>query len=228
MTVEKINMLEIMLQAGVVVKAVLVLLIVSSIVSWAIILRKKKLFKSVEKCNKLFMDLYVNSTNLKELMQKAETLPFSPFKAMFVEGYQELLKVKEAFEEEGIRTHFKSFGMGVLERALKKGANNANNKLNNFLSLLASIGSISPFIGLFGTVWGIIDSFTGLASGGATIEAVAPGIAEALVATAIGLAAAIPAVLFYNYFQNDVSKINNDMDSFGQEFLNVVERSLRD
>jgi len=228
MGVDKINIFQIMLEAGIVVKVVLIVLIISSIISWAIILRKKKLFKSVEKCNKTFMDLYVHSTNLKELMQKVETLPFSPFQNMFIEGYQELIKIREAFEEKGIRSHFQSFGMGVLERALKKGANSANNKLNHFLSPLASIGSIAPFVGLFGTVWGIIDSFTGLASGGATIEAVAPGIAEALVATAIGLAAAIPAVLFYNYFLNYVSKINNDMDSFGQEFLNVVERSLRE
>ena len=111
---------------------------------------------------------------------------------------------------------------------MRKGVNRSNNNLNNFLSTLASIGSVTPFVGLFGTVWGIIDSFTGLASGGATIEAVAPGIAEALVATAIGLAAAIPAVFFYNHFSNEIAKINNEMEIFGQEFLNVVERSLKE
>ncbi|OFZ74011.1 MAG: hypothetical protein A2451_09020 [Bdellovibrionales bacterium RIFOXYC2_FULL_39_8] len=94
------------------------------------------------------------------------------------------------------------------------------------LSTLASVGSVSPFIGLFGTVWGIINSFTGLAGGGATLDVVAPGIAEALVATAAGLAAAIPAVWFYNYFLNQNAKANVQMESFGQDFLNVIERSL--
>jgi len=92
--------------------------------------------------------------------------------------------------------------------------------------MLATIGSISPFIGLFGTVWGIIDSFAGLASGGGSIEAVAPGIAEALVATAVGLAAAIPAVWAYNIFTSRISKLNSQMENFGQEFLNLIERSV--
>ena len=94
------------------------------------------------------------------------------------------------------------------------------------LAVLASIGSISPFVGLFGTVWGIINSFSGLASGNATLDAVAPGIAEALVATAVGLAAAIPAVFFFNYFNNRVEKINSEIKGFEQDFLNVVERTI--
>ena len=94
------------------------------------------------------------------------------------------------------------------------------------VSTLASIGSISPFIGLFGTVWGIIDAFSGLSMGGGSIEAVAPGIAEALVATAVGLAAAIPAVWFFNIFNNRIARINSQMESFSQDFLNLIERSI--
>jgi biopolymer transport protein TolQ len=94
------------------------------------------------------------------------------------------------------------------------------------VSTLATIGAITPFVGLFGTVWGIIDAFSGLSTGGGSIEAVAPGIAEALVATAVGLAAAIPAVWFYNHFNNQITRINSQMESFSQEFLNLIERSI--
>ena len=109
---------------------------------------------------------------------------------------------------------------------MKKGANSSNIDLEDRLSTLASIGSVTPFVGLFGTVWGIINSFTGLAGGGATLDAVAPGIAEALVATAVGLAAAIPAVWFYNSFNTRVETLNTGIDSFEQELLNSVERSI--
>jgi biopolymer transport protein TolQ len=116
--------------------------------------------------------------------------------------------------------------MEPLERALKKGVVQSNEKLNKLLVILASIGSISPFVGLFGTVWGIINSFTGLSSGGGTIEAVAPGIAEALVATAVGLAAAIPAVWFYNIFNNRIQSLNNKMEAFGEDYINMISRSV--
>ena len=141
----------------------------------------------------------------------------------------EIIKIKKCFEgceKDSLKRHFQNFGLGVIERAMSKGITDSNLKLDSYLSILASIGSITPFIGLFGTVWGIINSFTGLASGGGTLEAVAPGIAEALVATAIGLFAAIPAVWFYNIYSNENSKINSEMESFGQDFLNIVERSL--
>src|SRR5665648_961798 len=104
-----------------------------------------------------------------------------------------------------IAQFFSEHGFQSLERALKTGYNSANEKMDVRISLLATIGSITPFVGLFGTVWGIIDAFAGLAQGGGSIEAVAPGIAEALVATAAGLAAAIPAVWFFNVFNNQIT-----------------------
>src|SRR5690606_35204547 len=125
-----------------------------------------------------------------------------------------------------IAEYFTDHGFQSLERALKTGYNQANEKMDQRVSTLASIGSITPFVGLFGTVWGIIDAFAGLSQGGGSIEAVAPGIAEALVATAAGLAAAIPAVWFYNYFNNQISRINSQMESFAQDFLNLMERSI--
>lgn len=226
-----LDILRIILHSGFVVKIVLGLLIACSVFSWAIILKKRKLFKEVEENNERFYEIYKTSENLKDVLLKSEMLPFSPYKALFTNGYAELMKIREAYtgqHKSGLAFHFQNFGLGILERGLKKGVNETNAELGGLLSTLASIGSVAPFIGLFGTVWGIIDAFSGLAGGGGSIDAVAPGIAEALVATAVGLAAAIPAVWFYNYFNNQSEKINTDMESFGQDFLNVVERSVVD
>lgn len=224
-----LDILKIILHSGFVVKIVLGLLIASSVFSWAIILKKKKLFKEVEENNDRFFEIYKTSENLKEVLLKSDMLPFSPYKALFTNGYTELMKIREAYtgqHKSGLAFHFQNFGLGILERGLKKGVNETNAELGGLLSTLASIGSVAPFIGLFGTVWGIIDAFSGLAGGGGSIDAVAPGIAEALVATAVGLAAAIPAVWFYNHFNSLSDKLNTDMETFGQDFLNVVERSI--
>lgn len=224
-----LDILKIIYQSGFVVKIVLSLLIIASVFSWAIILKKRKLFKEVEVNNSKFYEIYQSSDSLKDVLLKSEMLPFSPYKTLFTNGYSELVKIREAYtgqHKSGLAFHFQNFGLGILERGLKKGVNETNAELGGLLSTLASIGSVTPFIGLFGTVWGIIDAFSGLASGGGSIDAVAPGIAEALVATAIGLAAAIPAVWFYNYFNNQSDKVNSDMESFGQDFLNVVECSI--
>ena len=224
-----LDILKMIMQSGIVVKIVLTLLILSSVLSWAIILKKRKLFKEVEENNNRFYEIYRNSDNLKDVMLKSEMLPFSPYKALFTNGYAELAKIKDAYtgqHKSGLAFHFQNFGLGILERGLKKGVNETNTELGDLLSTLASIGSVAPFIGLFGTVWGIIDAFSGLAGGGGSIDAVAPGIAEALVTTAVGLASAIPAVWFYNYFNSQNDKVNSEMESFGQDFLNVVERSI--
>lgn len=224
METAQLDMLQIMLESGIVVKSVLGILVLASLFSWAIVFKKRSLVRSVEKNNKNFMEIYKNSAKVSDVYEKCNELPFSPYKSLFVHGYKELEKVRSS--DTDLKKHFEGFGLGMIERALKQGVNETNLELEKSLSVLASIGSITPFIGLFGTVWGIIDSFTGIAGGGATIDAVAPGIAEALIATAIGLAAAIPAVWFYNHYNSANAKLNTDMESFGQEFLNVVERSL--
>ena len=233
MPAAEMDMLQIILDGGLVVKSVLISLIIASLASWAIVFKKRSLIKSVEENNKKFLDLYNESSKLSEIFEKSRSLPFSPYKALFEGGYEEFDKIKRNVQNPALsadkvtlKKHFEGFGLGVLERGLKKGLNNSNKELDSSLSTLASIGSITPFVGLFGTVWGIIDSFTGIASGGATLDAVAPGIAEALIATAIGLLAAIPAVWFYNHYSAVNSKLNSDMESFGQDFLNAVERSL--
>lgn len=224
----EINLIKIILESGLVVKAVLLLLIVASIFSWTIIFKKKKKYGEVKKNNDDFIDLYKNASSLKDVFDSCIQIDDGPYKSVFVSGYKELKKLKDNLQNDNnlILEHFKIFGLGCIERGLRRGVLQSQKKQEVFLSTLASIGSVSPFVGLFGTVWGIIDSFTGLAGGGATIDAVAPGIAEALVATAIGLGAAIPAVWYFNKFSNENEKINMDMEDFGQEILNVVERSL--
>jgi biopolymer transport protein TolQ len=225
---QELDILKIIWESGIVVKFVLLLLIVASLLSWAIVFKKRSAIKELKENNQDFLDVYRSSQSLKDVMIKAEMLPFSPYKSMFINGYRELTLTKETLgdDQKLLGEHYEKFGFESVERALKKGVNESNLKMESSLSTLASIGSVSPFIGLFGTVWGIIDSFKGLAGGGATLDAVAPGIAEALVATAVGLAAAIPAVWFYNKFVNDNQTIATEMESFGQEFLNVVERSV--
>ena len=227
---EKMNIFQILLESGIIVQSVLLALIVASILSWAIILQKRKTFDKAEKANEEFAHYFSNNQSLADIFQKANEQSESPVGLMFSRGYIELTKIKEKLKSAGMEEQYASYirqtGIHALERALKQGVNDANSKIENRLPMLASIGSVSPFIGLFGTVWGIIDSFTGLASGGGSIEAVAPGIAEALVATAVGLAAAIPAVWAYNYFSSRLNQMNSDMESFGQEFINLIERSL--
>lgn len=225
-----LNILMLIWHSGLVVKLVLFLLIGFSVFSWAVIFRKRKQIKEIRKQNEDFYQVYLSSDSLKDIILKSERMPDSPFKLMFVEGHNELMKIKDKFPQENanefLKNHFEKFGLTILERGLKRGMSRSSHQMDQFQSILASIGSISPFVGLFGTVWGIIDSFQGLASGGGTLEAVAPGIAEALVATAVGLGAAIPAVWYYNQFNNQNQMILDEMEAFGQEFLNVVERSL--
>lgn len=220
---------SLILAAGPVVKLVLLVLIIASVVSWGIVWKKKKTIKEMIKNNQKFLDVYRHSDSLSDISVKSDMLPFSPFREMFREGYTEFVSIKKSGnnqDENNLRDYFQKFGTDALERSLKKGVNSANRYLDTHLSTLASIGSISPFIGLFGTVWGIIGAFTGLAGGGSSLDAVAPGIAEALVVTAVGLFAAIPAVWFYNQFSSVIATLNSEMESYGQEFLNMIERSL--
>jgi len=225
---QNINIFSILLHSSLIVKGVLMLLIFASVTSWAIIVKKKRFIKSYKMANDHFREVYNKAISLKDAADSCASIPDSPLKTTFLAGYRELGKINASCEgsQQNISEHFQKFGMNSLERALKQAANEVSDSLALFLPTLASIGSVSPFVGLFGTVWGIVNSFTGLAGGGATLEAVAPGIAEALVATAIGLVAAIPAVWFFNLFTNHNTILINELDSFGQDFLNLVERTL--
>ena len=226
-----LDILGILLQSGPVVKFVLFLLVACSLLSWTIIFQKNKKLKKVSKSNKEFQDFFDNSKSLEEIYEESLKSSESTIGLMFKSGHVELRKIREQIKKNddtslSLKSYLENQGTMALERSLKQGANESSEFLERRLTTLASIGSISPFIGLFGTVWGIINSFAGLASGGGSIEAVAPGIAEALVATAVGLAAAIPAVWAYNVFNGRVAKLQSEMENFGQAFLNLVERSI--
>ncbi len=225
----ELNIWQILLESGLVVKFVLLLLVLSSVLSWTIIWQKYRELKTISEANEKFNDFFRKSNSISDIHREANETIDSTMSLMFRRGFDELNKVSEKISNAGkgsIAQYFSEHGVQSLERALKTGYNTANEKMDLRVSLLATIGAITPFVGLFGTVWGIIDAFAGLSQGGGSIEAVAPGIAEALVATAVGLAAAIPAVVFYNLYNNQISRINSQMESFSQDFLNLIERTI--
>ena len=161
-------------------------------------------------------------------MVAAKKYSFSTIAEVFRVGYAELTKTKKTLNESAQGSDEISLSsLDNLERSMNKACNTEMTKLESALGFLATTGSASPFIGLFGTVWGIMDTFKGIgARGTATLAVVAPGISEALIATAAGLAAAIPAVIFYNYFLNQSKNMVQEMENFSAEFLNIVERYL--
>lgn len=227
---QQLDLFKIILESGIVVKIVLFLLIFCSVASWTIIFKKRKSFKEIDVDTQKFLKAFYESNSNSEILSAATDNVLSPLSQMFRSGHEELSKIhdrlRQTTSDPNLKEFFSAQGFSSIERAIKKGSIEASNSLESFLPTLASIASVSPFIGLFGTVWGIIDSFTGLSLGGTSLEAVAPGIAEALVATAVGLFAAIPAVWFFNNFNQKIASINSQMESFGNEYLNFIERTL--
>jgi len=221
--------LELVLNAGPVVKLVLLFLVYFSVVSWAIIFYKFLVIHRATRDSDQFLDFFWAKKRFDAINQGLRDYPNSPLTVLFREGYQELLKIqgRRPGEEEG---HL-STDLGGAEnvaRALRRATTLETHRLEKFTTTLATTGSTAPFVGLFGTVWGIMDAFRGIGeSGSASLAVVAPGISEALVATAIGLVAAIPAVMGYNHFMHKVNVLTGEMDNFSQEFLNIVERMMR-
>lgn len=222
------------LDAGLMVKFVLLLLLGFSVVSWAIIWLKYRTLSKVKKENDQFLDAYVKSTRLADIFTEAKKFPESTLAEVFRSGYGELVKITKAVRERvagrdsGPQSEpvFELKGLDNIERSLSRATGSETDKLEKALGFLATTGSACPFIGLFGTVWGIMDTFKDIgARGSATLAVVAPGISEALVATAAGLAAAIPAVIFYNYYTNRVKSLAMEMDAFATELVNIMERN---
>jgi biopolymer transport protein TolQ len=216
------------LDAGLMVKFVLLLLFIFSVVSWAIIFLKYRYYRKIKKDNELFNADYSRSTKLSDVLPAAKKYSFSTTAEVFRVGYAELTKINKPLNDSAQGSDEISLSsLDNLERSMNKACNTEMTKLESALGFLATTGSASPFIGLFGTVWGIMDTFKGIgARGSATLAIVAPGISEALIATAAGLAAAIPAVIFYNYFLTQSKNMVQEMDNFAAEFLNIVERYL--
>lgn len=214
------------LLAGPIVKFVLLMLIVFSVVSWAIIFYKFRLFKGIERNQADFVKMFAEGKSLSALFDQAEKSARTPLTAVFRTGYLELMRIQRGRPGEASGVRPGPVPLENVERAMRKAANEEIALMETYLPFLATTGSATPFIGLFGTVWGIMNAFSGIAAtGSATLATVAPGIAEALIATAAGLAAAIPSVMAYNFFLNRVRAIATRIDSFSIEFVNFLERN---
>jgi biopolymer transport protein TolQ len=213
-------------------QVVLVLLVLFSVVSWGVILLKLWSFSRIKAQSTRFLEIFRRSSKFSEVQAVCQSLNDSPLVGIFLAGYAELnLQLRQAAPSAGNPTP--SAGRPTLksltgvDRALLRASNVEVNKLEKRITFLATTAAVTPFIGLFGTVIGIISSFQGIGESGSTsLAVVAPGIAEALVATAAGLAAAIPAVYFYNLLSQRVKEFASEMDDFSLEFLNIVERNF--
>jgi biopolymer transport protein TolQ len=221
--------LELVLNAGLVVKLVLLVLVYFSVVSWAIILYKQMVIRRATVASERFLDFFWSKKSFDVIGQGLKEFKHSPLTVLFRDVYQELAQSRR--QSEGQAEEHLLADLGEQERVarvLRRASTSETHRLEKYLTFLATTGSAAPFIGLFGTVWGIMDAFHGIGqTGSASLAVVAPGISEALVATAIGLVAAIPAVIGYNHFLNKVNVLIGEMDNFSQEMLNIVQRMTR-
>ncbi|WP_163336619.1 protein TolQ [Desulfopila sp. IMCC35008] len=228
----QLSITDMILHAGPVGQLVMLTLLIFSIASWSIVFMKYRLFKTVRLDSLDFLDTFWSSTNLSEAYKVAEDFEYSPEAAVFATGYNELQKInkirnRKENQERGESLDMQLATMDNLKRAIRKEEAKQINQMGSALPFLATTGSAAPFIGLFGTVWGIMVSFHDIGQrGSASLAVVAPGISEALVATAAGLAVAIPAVIAYNHFANKLDSIGDEVQEFSTDFLNLVERDL--
>jgi biopolymer transport protein TolQ len=228
------NVIDILANTGPVSRIVLAILILLSVVSWAIIIVKVVSYRAVERQSATFLDVFRRSSKFSEVQAVCPSLPASPLVGVFQAGYAELnaqFRANGTAVAQGhptaVATRPTLKSLPAVDRALLRASTVELSKLEKRVTFLATIASVAPFIGLFGTVWGIMIAFLKIGATGATnLATVGPGISEALIATAAGLFAAIPAVLFYNYFTTRVKTFAGQMDDFSLEFLNIAERNF--
>ena len=217
------SIVTLVLHASVVVQIVMAILMSISVASWAAIIRKITAIKRIQNLNEEFERVFWSGTSLNELFAAAsQNAKLSgPMERIFASGMREYQKLRER------RISDPGTLLDGARRAMRASFQREMDAAESQLAFLASVGSVSPYVGLFGTVWGIMHAFTGLASlQQVTLATVAPGIAEALVATAIGLFAAIPAVVAYNRFARDIDRVAIKLETFIEEFSNILQRSL--
>ena len=220
---QDLSILHLVLNASFVVQAVMLLLMVVSISSWAAIFRKFFALNRVKSLNEAFEREFWSGASLNELFAEASknSAKAGPMERIFASGMREFQKLRER------RIADAATLMDGARRAMRASFQREMDVIETNLSFLASVGSVSPYVGLFGTVWGIMHAFVGLAAlTQVTLATVAPGIAEALVATAIGLFAAIPAVVAYNRFARDIDRIATQQETFIEEFSNILQRNV--
>ena len=219
---QDLSIISLVLQATLVVKLVMAGLLLTSLASWAVIFGKLVGLSKIKSGNDAFEREFWAGKNLNDLYADAQrTIKNSPMERIFASGMREFLKLRER------RVTDPGSLLDGARRAMRASQQRELDTIEANLSFLASVGSVSPYVGLFGTVWGIMHAFVGLSNlQQVTLATVAPGIAEALVATAIGLFAAIPAVIAYNRFARDIDRIAMKFDSFMEEFSNILQRSV--
>ena len=223
MNSQDMSILTLVLHASWVVQLVMLLLLAVSVASWAAIFRKLFGLKRVKALNESFERDFWSGTSLNDLYASAASgrQEIGPMERIFASGMREFQKLRER------HIHDAGTLLDGARRAMRASFQREMDVIESSLSFLASVGSVSPYVGLFGTVWGIMHAFTGLAAlTQVTLATVAPGIAEALVATAIGLFAAIPAVVAYNRFARDIDRVANHQETFIEEFSNILQRNL--
>ncbi len=213
---------ELIKTAHIVPQIVIVILALFSLLSWAVIFSKLSVFRSARSSNRSFLRAFRKASGLEAVAVASEQFRSSPLVVVFDFGYNEVSRQ--------MKTRGAIANKTALERSLQLGISEEITRLERNMNLLATTATVTPFIGLFGTVLGIIDAFSGLATGGgsASLRAVAPGISEALITTALGLAAAIPAAIFYNLFGSRIKEFGARMEDFALEFLNLTERTFEE
>ena len=220
-----LDYMEIVSHAGPVVLAVLATLIFASVISWAVILKKWLHLRRAQDESVRFLEKFWQSRRLDAIYQAAEALSASPISQVFRAGYVELSKVTAAHKKDEGAMSDQLGGIENVERALKRAAAAEVTHLEATVPFLGTTASAAPFVGLFGTVWGIMRAFNDIYQmGNANLATVAKPISEALIATAFGLAAAIPAVVAYNYFVSRIRVLDSEMTNFSNDFLNIVRR----
>ncbi|MFC1825297.1 protein TolQ [Thermodesulfobacteriota bacterium] len=223
------DIVQMILHAGLMVRFVLFMLFLFSVISWTIIFMKWRLLRKAKQETAYFLDLFWGGEELAQVYQECEYLTFSPVAQLFRAGYSELKRIHKL---PGMQAPQDGSPMVQpiienVERALRRTTIDQSNRMEKAIAFLATTGNTAPFIGLFGTVWGIMESFRGIGlKGSASLAVVAPGISEALVATAAGLVAAIPAVIAFNHFNQKVIVLRSEMDSFISDFISLVERQF--
>ncbi|RZB31756.1 MAG: biopolymer transport protein TolQ [Desulfobacteraceae bacterium Eth-SRB1] len=229
------NIINMIINAGLMVQFVLLLLLFFSITSWAIMIIKYRYLRRAFKESVLFTDFFWKSRDLSDAFARAKHLHGSPVAKVFRVGYLELKKLSQSSAP--VSTHSSesaTYSLGAnfasvdnVKRALRRAINTETTRMTKMVPFLATTGNTTPFIGLFGTVWGIMNSFHGIGlRGSASLAVVAPGISEALIATAAGLAVAIPAVIGFNYFMQKISILETELQGFAADFLNILERDI--
>ena len=202
------------LDASPLVKLILLALLLASVVTWAIIIQKSKVIKATQIADQKFLEAFWSAQTLEEISEKVVNFDPSVVARVFASGYLELRKMQIP-------------EIANLERSLNRAHSIQLDELEKHVNWLATTASAAPFVGLFGTVWGIMSSFQNIGvTGSASLSVVAPGISEALIATAVGLAAAIPAAIAYNSILGKIKRVSLEMEIFSQDFLNMVQRNL--